>query len=333
MNCLITGGMGYIGSHIIVELIECDLIDKIIIVDNLCNSFNDVIDKINIITNNKKDHNIIFFNADIKDNILDDIFKYHKIDFVIHCAGLKAVYESIKDPLKYYDNNICGTINLLNIMKKYDCKKLIFSSSATVYGNVNECVNESSQTGIGLTNPYGKSKYIIEEMLKDVSNLDGWSIILLRYFNPIGSHPSGLLNENPKCTGNMPPNNLFPVIVKVAKEELEKLTIFGNDYDTKDGTCVRDFINVVDLAKGHIASIKKLNENGLHIYNLGTGNGTSVYELIIAYEKANNIKLNYVWGNRRDGDVQAIYSDCSKAKNELGWETKISLEDSCKNVF
>lgn len=328
MNYLLTGGLGYIGSHVCVELINSGLAKNIIILDTLINSYDTVLNNINQITNDKMKNNITFYKEDIRSNILGAIFENHNIDIVIHLAGLKSVNESIDDPLSYYDVNFCGTINLLKIMHKYDCNKLIFSSSATVYGNLNHYVNETSNTGINMTNPYGKSKYFIEEMLKDLSVSNNWSIVMLRYFNPVSSHHSGLLDENPKSSSK--PNNIFPYISKVIKGEINELTIFGNDYDTIDGTCVRDFIHVIDLAKGHIASIKKLDTNGLYVYNLGTGKGTSVFQLIKTFENVNNIKINYKFGNRRNGDIPIIYADVTKAKNELNWTARYTLEDICK---
>lgn len=327
---LVTGGLGFIGSHTVVELLQENY--NIIIIDNLVNSSTDILQKIIDITNKR---NILFFNIDIRDSLkLENLFTAYKIRLVIHFASLKAVSESIKNPLQYYDCNISGTINLLNIMKKNDCKKIIFSSSATVYGNNVYPVDEESSIGIGITNPYGRTKYIIEQILQDlyISNND-WSITILRYFNPIGAHPSGLLGENP----NDIPNNLFPYLLKVSTGKLPLLNIFGNDYDTPDGTCIRDFIHVVDLAKGHVKATEQIfnldTEKKINIYNLGTGKGTSVKELIDTFEKVNNIKLVYNFSKRRDGDLPCVYTKTEKSLNELNWYCKYNIEDMCKHGF
>jgi UDP-glucose 4-epimerase len=323
---LVTGGLGFIGSHTVVELLQENY--KIIIIDNLVNSSLDVLQKIKDITNRE---DILFFNIDIRDSLkLENLFVEYKIGLVIHFAALKSVSESIKNPLQYYDYNISGTINLLNIMKKYDCKKIIFSSSATVYG-VNEYpVNENSTIGVGITNPYGMTKYMIEQILQDlyISNND-WSIIILRYFNPIGSHPSGLIGENP----NDIPNNLFPYLLKVSTGRLSTLNIFGNDYDTPDGTCIRDFIHVVDLARGHVKATEQIfnvdKDRKINIYNLGTGKGTSVKELIDTFEKVNNVKLDYNFVKRREGDLPCVYAKTEKSLKELDWMCVYNTEDMC----
>jgi UDP-glucose 4-epimerase len=327
---LVTGGLGFIGSHTIVELLQENY--NIIIIDNLINSSVDVLQKIKDITN-KTD--ILFFNIDIRDSLkLENLFTAYKIELVIHFAALKAVSESIKNPLQYFDCNIGGTINLLNVMKKNDCKRIIFSSSATVYGDNIYPVDEESFIGVGITNPYGRTKYMIEQILQDlyISNND-WSIIILRYFNPIGAHPSGLLGENP----NDIPNNLFPYLLKVSAGKLPLLNIFGNDYNTPDGTCIRDFIHVVDLARGHIKATEKiLNFNkstGINIYNLGTGKGTSVKELIDTFEKVNNIKLAYKFVKRRDGDLPCVYTKTDKSLKELGWSCIYNIEDMCRHGY
>jgi len=327
---LVTGGLGFIGSHTVVELLQENY--KIIIIDNLVNSSLDVLRKIQDITN-KRD--ILFFNIDIRDSLkLENLFVEYKIGLVIHFAALKSVSESIKNPLQYYDCNVSGTINLLNIMKKYDCNKIIFSSSATVYG-VNEYpVNEESSTGIGITNPYGQTKYMIEQILQDlyISNND-WSITILRYFNPIGSHPSSLIGENP----NDIPNNLFPYLLKVSTGRLPSLNIFGNDYDTPDGTCIRDFIHIVDLAKGHVKATERIfnieKDSKINIYNLGTGKGTSVKELIDTFEKVNNVKLVYNFIKRRDGDLPCVYTKTDKSLKELNWTCVYNIEDMCKHGY
>jgi UDP-glucose 4-epimerase len=260
-------------------------------------------------------------------NRLEDIFKKERIDFVIHFAGLKSVKESIEKPLLYYDNNVKATLNLLNTMEKYNIKKLIFSSSATVYGNSGKCpIKESDKTGSNIVSVYGKTKFLIEEILKD---LKGWSIVILRYFNPIGCHPSGILGEDPNDT----PNNLFPYILKVASGELNELQIYGKDYPTKDGTCIRDFIHVEDLASAHILSMKKLSDKKVHIYNVGTGIGYSVLDIIHTFEKVNDIILNKKFVERRDGDIAILYSDPTKIKNDLEWTPKKNIVDMCKDGY
>lgn len=327
---LVTGGLGFIGSHTIVELLQENY--KIIIIDNLVNSSKEVLRKIENITNRI---DILFFNIDIRNSLkLENLFTEYKIGLVIHFAALKAVSESIKNPLQYYDCNVSGTINLLNVMKKYDCNKIIFSSSATVYGDNVYPVDENSTIGNGITNPYGQTKYMIEQILQDlyISN-NAWSITILRYFNPIGAHPSGLLGENPNDT----PNNLFPYLLKVSNGKLPSLNIFGNDYDTADGTCIRDFIHVVDLARGHVKATEQIfnleKDTKINIYNLGTGKGTSVKELIDTFEKVNNVKLAYNFVKRRDGDLQCVYTKTNKSSTELGWNCIYNVEDMCKHGF
>jgi len=320
---LVTGGLGFIGSHTILELLEKQY--KIIIIDNLSNSSKDVL---------KVFKNILFFQIDIRNPLqLENLFVKYRISAVIHFAALKAVAQSITNPLQYYDNNICGTMNLLEIMRKYDCKKIIFSSSATVYGENTYPVTEESPVGNGLTNPYGRTKYMIEQILGDLYNSDKtWSITILRYFNPIGAHPDGLLGENPNDT----PNNLFPYLLKVSAKKLPVLTIFGSDYDTEDGTCVRDFIHVVDLARGHVKALEQMTDETdpkLRVYNLGTGKGTSVKELIRIFEKVNNVVINKKYSVRREGDLPRIYANTDRANTELGWQCIYSLEDMCKHGY
>ena len=325
MKVLVTGGTGYIGSHTVVELLNNNY--EVIIVDNLCNSSKEVLYKIEEITGKK----CIFYKADIRDKeALRNIFKENNIDAVIHFAGLKAVGESVKKPLEYYDNNVVGTIRLLEVMKEFNCKKIVFSSSATVYGN-RETPKYSEDMGRGkTTNPYGATKAIIEEILENLYASDNeWTISLLRYFNPIGAHESGLIGENP----NGIPNNLMPYIQKVATGELEKLNIFGNDYDTKDGTCIRDFIHVVDLAIGHIRALENLKTSGVYIYNLGTGHGYSVLDIVNTFERVNNIKINHVFAPRRAGDLAEFYADPSKAERELGWKAERGIEEMCKDAW
>ena len=319
---LVTGGLGFIGSHTVLELLDKQY--KIIIIDNLSNSSKDVL---------KVFKNILFFQIDLRNHLqLENLFVKYRISAVIHFAALKAVGESIASPLKYYDNNICGTMNLLEIMKKYDCNKIIFSSSATVYGENTYPVTEDSPVGNGLTNPYGRTKYMIEQILGDLYNSDkNWAITILRYFNPIGAHPERLLGENPNDT----PNNLFPYLLKVCAKKLPALTIFGSDYDTEDGTCIRDFIHVVDLARGHVKALEKMSEDHpkLRIYNLGTGKGMSVKELIGIFEKVNNVVINHKYSARREGDLPRIYANTDRATTELGWQCIYTLEDMCKHGY
>ena len=326
MKILVTGGLGYIGSHTCVELLNEDY--EVIVLDNLSNSKLDVKDKIKQRTN--KD--IKFYEGNMIDrDILDEIFTENKIDAVIDFAAYKAVGESVKKPVEYYTNNVSTVLVLLDVMKKYNCKNIVFSSSATVYGDPEIIpITEECKTG-GTTNPYGTSKLFVEQILKDLYKSDDeWNIVILRYFNPIGAHESGLIGEEP----NGIPANLMPYISKVASGKLECLSVFGNDYDTKDGTGVRDYIHVVDLAKGHIKAIEKINKDkGLFIYNLGTGVGYSVLDIINAFERANGIKINYKIAPRRPGDIAMCYSDPTKALNELGFKTTKTLEDMCKDAW
>ena len=326
MKILVTGGCGYIGSHTCVQLLNNDY--EVIVIDNLVNSKKDVINKIEKITNKK----VIFYEGDVRNSdLLNKIFSENEIDAVIHFAGLKAVGESVKKPIEYYQNNLDSTLVLLDCMKKFNVKRIIFSSSATVYGNnTNVPFKEDYETG-NTTNPYGTSKLFIEQILKDVYVSDNeFSIVLLRYFNPIGAHESGLIGDNP----NGIPNNLMPYITKVAVKELDHLNVFGNDYPTHDGTGVRDYIHVVDLADGHVKALNKLfNSKGVNIYNLGTGIGYSVLDVIFAFERVNNIKIPYVICDRRDGDIAICYADATKAKNEIGFETKKTLDDMVKDSY
>ncbi len=327
MRILVTGGCGYIGSHTVVELLESNY--EVVIVDNFSNSKKEVLDKIKTITNKE----FIFYEGDVCDNtILEKIFKENSIDGVIHFAGYKAVGESVQKPLMYYRNNLDATLTLLEVMNKFNCKKLIFSSSATVYGDSKEKrLIETIKKGTP-SNPYGKTKTMIEDILEDLYNSDPtWSITMLRYFNPIGSHASGLIGDDP----NGIPNNLMPYILKVAIGELEYLTIFGNDYDTPDGTCIRDYIHVVDLAIGHIKALEQLFnlESGIKIYNLGSGKGISVTEIVTTFERVNNLKLNYKYGERRSGDLPNICADPTLALKELGWKTEKTLDDMCRDAY
>ena len=327
MRVLVTGGTGYIGSHTCVELLNEGY--EVIIVDNLVNSKESVVDKIEKITNKT----VKFYNEDCCDKeALRKIFRTnYPIDAVLHFAGLKAVGESVKIPLKYYENNIGCTLSLVEVMKEFKCNKIVFSSSATVYGEPKKLpITEDMEVG-GTTNPYGTTKYFIERILKDVCISDpDFSVVLLRYFNPIGAHSSGLIGEDP----NGIPNNLMPYIIKVATKELPVLNVFGNDYDTKDGTGVRDYIHVVDLAKGHIKALEKANESkGVNTYNLGTGHGYSVLEIINTFEKVNNIKLNYKITDRRPGDIASCYADPTLAEKELHWKAEKEIDDMCKDAY
>ena len=322
---LVTGGTGYIGSHTVVELVENG--EDVVIVDNFSNSSPDVLDRLEEITGKR----VRFYEVDILDEEkLEQVFKENEIESVIHFAGLKAVGESVAKPVEYYHNNITGTLVLLKLMQKYNCKKIVFSSSATVYGNP-EKLPIKEDFLLSTTNPYGSTKLMIENILQDVNVADqDFRVAILRYFNPIGAHKSGLIGERP----NGIPNNVMPYIVKVATGEYEKLTVFGNDYPTPDGTGVRDYIHVVDLAQGHLKALDKIREEkGVKIYNLGTGHGYSVLDLVQNFEKTNNIKVNYVIGARRPGDIPACYADASKAEKELGWKAEKNIEDMCKDTW
>lgn len=327
MRVLVTGGTGYIGSHTCVELLEEG--HEVVIVDNLVNSKKEVVDKIEEITGKK----VIFYENDVCDkDALRKIFQENQpIDAVLHFAGLKAVGESVSQPIRYYENNIGSTLSLVTVMREFNCRKIVFSSSATVYGDPEELpITELAVVG-GTTNPYGTSKYFIERILKDVCVADSeFSVVLLRYFNPIGAHPSGLIGENP----NGIPNNLMPYIIKVVTKELPILSIFGDDYDTPDGTGVRDYIHVVDLAKGHIKALEKADKTiGVNTYNLGTGHGYSVLDLVHAFEKVNGVEVPYKIVGRRPGDIASCYADPTKAYEELGWKAELGLEDMMKDSY
>lgn len=321
---LVTGGAGYIGSHTVLRLLELGV--QPVIFDNLYNSSEESLKRVEQITGKKP----IFYKADMRDKeAITQIFKNHKIDSVIHFAGLKAVGESVQKPLEYYDNNIGGTLVLLEVMKEFNVKKLVFSSSATVYGNP-ERLPIDEDCSLSTTNPYGSTKLYIEGILKDLYVSDNtWNIILLRYFNPVGAHESGMIGENPKGI----PNNLTPYIAQVASGKLKEIQVFGNDYNTPDGTGVRDYIHVMDLAEGHIKALEKVNDAGVHIYNLGTGIGYSVLEVIMAFQKACGKKLPYKIVPRRAGDIASCYADASKAKNELDWTAKLSIDDMCVSLW
>lgn len=325
MNILITGGTGYIGSHTCVELLNNS--HKVIIVDNFYNSKPEVLDYIKEITNKE----VIFYPYDVCDkNNMEKVFKENNIDAIIHFAGYKAVGESVEKPLEYYQNNIMSTLVLCELMKKYNCHKLIFSSSATVYGDPETVpITEEATTG-PTTNPYGSTKLMLEQMLTDIQSANQeLTIHLLRYFNPIGAHASGLLGEAP----NGIPNNLMPYIVKVATGELESLGVFGNDYDTPDGTGVRDYIHVVDLAKGHVKALESNMPNGTHIFNLGTGIGYSVLDLVKQFEIVTGKKIPYQILPRRAGDIATCYADSSKANKELHWKAEKDITDMCKDSW
>ena len=323
MSILVTGGTGYIGSHTCVELINAGY--DVVIIDNFCNSTADVADKIKKITGKS----IKIYNGDIRNReLLEKIFGENQIETVIHFAGLKSVSESCEKPLLYFDNNVNGTINLCHVMQKFAVKNLIFSSSATVYGASSKAPYKETMPTGQVCNPYGRTKYFIEEFLKDIYASDKtWNITILRYFNPIGAHESALLGENPRGI----PNNLMPYISQVAANKLSLLTVFGGDYDTPDGTCIRDYIHVVDLANGHLKALEKMHASTsrLDIYNLGTGKGYSVLELITAFEKVSGKKINYKIGARRAGDLPIVYADTQKAEKELGFNVKFDIEKMC----
>lgn len=323
---LVTGGTGYIGSHTVVELVSAGY--EVEIIDNLYNSKISVLDKIAKITGVQPK----FHQVDLLDfAALAEIFAEGKFDCVMHFAGLKAVAESVREPLRYYDNNIGGTLNLLKCMRESGVTELIFSSSATVYGATNSGkLTEKMETGRGITNPYGETKYIIERIISDLSAAwPEFSAVILRYFNPVGAHPSGLIGEDP----NGIPNNLMPVIMKVYSGEIPELAIYGDDYDTPDGTCVRDYIHVVDLAKGHIAALASLDKRGVSVYNLGTGQGTSVLEMVSAFEKASGVSLSHKIASRRAGDLAEIYASPEKAVRELGWKTELTVDNAIRDTL
>lgn len=325
MSILVTGGAGYIGSHTLIALIEAGF--EPIVVDNLCNSKKESLKRVEKITGKK----IKFYENDVRDaKAMDKIFSKNNIDSVIHFAGLKAVGESVQKPMEYYDNNLASTFVLIDAMKKHNVKKIVFSSSATVYG-ASETVPLKEGMPTGATNPYGRTKLFIEEILRDLYVSDNsWSITLLRYFNPIGAHISGTIGEDPKGI----PNNLMPYISQVAVGKLEKLHVFGDDYKTADGTGVRDYIHVVDLAAGHVKAVQwVLGNEGCEEINLGTGNGTSVLELKNAFEKASGKDVPFVIDPRRPGDLGEVYADASKAKELLGWEAKLNIERMCEDSW
>ena len=325
MTVLVTGGAGYIGSHTCVELLNAGY--QVVVADNLCNSCQEALERVQEITGKV----LTFYQVDIRDEEgLRQLFQKESIDAVIHFAGLKAVGESVQQPMKYYDNNITGTLTLCRVMNEFGVKNIVFSSSATVYGSP-KTVPILEDFPLSVTNPYGRTKLMLEEILQDFHTADPeWNVILLRYFNPIGAHKSGRIGENPKGI----PNNLMPYIQQVAVGKLECLGVFGDDYDTIDGSGVRDYIHVVDLALGHVKAIEKISENqGVLIYNLGTGNGYSVLQMVKAFEEASGQKIPYVIKPRRAGDIATCYADCSKAKKELGWEAQYGLKEMCEDSW
>ena len=322
---IVTGGAGFIGSHTVVELLDAGY--EVVVIDNFSNSKPEVLEKIKIITNK----NFAFYEGDVCDKqILQQIFTDHQIDATIHFAGLKAVGESVIKPVEYYSNNLISTLHLLEVMREFDSKRIVFSSSATVYGDPHALPIDESFP-LSTTNPYGTTKLFTERILEDVYASDtSWGMAILRYFNPIGAHASGLIGENP----NDIPNNLMPYILKVATGELPELNVFGNDYDTADGTGVRDYIHVVDLAKGHLKAIEfVINNQKIDHFNLGTGIGYSVFDLVAAVEKINNLSIPYKIIGRRPGDIAACYANPAHAKEVLNWETELGIEAMCKDAY
>ncbi len=328
MKVLVTGGAGYIGTHCLVELIQAGI--EPVVLDNLSNSDADALDRVEQITG----HQVIFVEGDVRDRrVLELTFKAHQPSAVLHLAGLKAVGESVAKPLEYYENNVAGTLQLLQIMREFNCHRMVFSSSATVYGDPQSLpITEQAPTG-GTTNPYGTSKYMVERILQDWAAADPQSqAIALRYFNPVGAHPSGLIGEDPKGI----PNNLMPFIQKVAVGELAQLSVFGNDYDTPDGTGVRDYLHVVDLAKGHLAALEKFQDpdsTGFHAVNLGTGCGLSVMQMIQGFEAASGRRVSYQIVERRPGDIASCYADAGFAQQWLGWRAQIEIDQMCSDAW
>ena len=331
MKILVTGGAGYIGSHTLTELLQAG--HEAVCLDNLSNSSPRALERVEAVTGKK----VPLYRADVRDRAaLERVFRAHRFGCVIHFAGLKAVGESVAKPWEYYENNIGGTLTLTDVMRRSGCKRIIFSSSATVYGDPAEIpITEDCPKG-RCTNPYGWTKWMQEEILRDLHTADvkngdpdPWRVVILRYFNPIGAHPSGLLGEDP----NGVPNNLMPYITQVAVGKLEKLHVFGNDYDTPDGTGVRDYIHVMDLARGHAAALKALETGGVEVFNLGTGRGYSVLEVVAAFEAASGVKIPYVLDPRRPGDIAACWADPGKAERVLGWRAERDIADMCRDSW
>lgn len=326
MAILVTGGSGFIGSHTVVELLEAGR--EVVVIDNLSNSSPVALRRVEEITGKQ----VVFYQADIRDReALEEVFAKEKIESCIHFAGLKAVGESVEKPWEYYDNNITGTLTLVDVMRKHNVKNIIFSSSSTVYGDPDSVPVTEESPLKKCTNPYGSTKFMLEQILTDIQTADPeWNVVLLRYFNPIGAHKSGRIGENP----NGIPNNLMPYITQVAVGKRERLGVFGDDYDTPDGTGVRDYIHVVDLARGHVKALKKIEEKaGLCIYNLGTGQGYSVLDVVKNFEEASGVKIPYEILPRRAGDIAANYADASKAQRELGWKAEYTLKDMCADSW
>lgn len=327
---LVTGGTGFIGSHTVVDLLEGGY--RVVVVDNLSNSSEKVLTRIKGIVGDDAFERCVFYKVDICDEqTLDDVFSKHCIDSVIHFAGLKAVGESVEKPFEYYANNIGGTLTLCKVMREHGCKNIIFSSSATVYGDPDVLPLTEDAPKKPATNPYGWTKWMIEQILSDLWVADNtWDVVLLRYFNPIGAHATGLIGEDPKGI----PNNLVPYVAQTAVGRRDAVHVFGNDYETADGTGVRDYIHVVDLAAGHVAALKWMKgRSGVEVFNLGTGVGSSVLEVIRAYERACGHTIDYVIENRRSGDIAANYADCAKAERELNWKARYNLDDMCRDSW